>query len=171
MLCKNLDSSFTTWLTNLILESMTWKFEKNFVCIATFALSITFTYWTLVDARVKKDDHFENKKCDFGSKQHFWFSKCLAFLTRRFLYIFGCCGPWCGMLWWEKLPYFLYLQLAHFQTYWRKYVVWIEQSILNFAIEQGSLVTILKHVAGENVYTLIHNLCIISFGNSTNFRL
>ena len=33
------------------------------VCIATFALSIT-----LVDARVKKDEHFENKKCYFGSK-------------------------------------------------------------------------------------------------------
>ena len=41
--------------------------KKNFVCIATFALSITFTYWTLVDAWVKKDEHFENQKCYFGS--------------------------------------------------------------------------------------------------------
>ena len=31
--------------------------------MVTFALSITYTYWTLVDARVKKDDHLENQKC------------------------------------------------------------------------------------------------------------
>ena len=27
----------------------------------------------------------------------FWFSKCLSFFIQRFLYIFGWCGPWCGM--------------------------------------------------------------------------
>ena len=48
---------------------MTHKFDSeihlavcNSLSIVTFALSITYIYWTLVDARVKKDEHFENKK-------------------------------------------------------------------------------------------------------------
>ena len=41
--------------------------KKNFVNVVTFGLSITYTYWTLADARVKKDEHLENQKCHFGS--------------------------------------------------------------------------------------------------------
>ena len=37
------------------------------VSIVTFALSITYTYWTLADARVKKDETLGNQKCHFGS--------------------------------------------------------------------------------------------------------
>ena len=37
---------------------MIWQF----ISIITYVLYITYTYWTLVDARVKKDEHFENKK-------------------------------------------------------------------------------------------------------------
>ena len=48
---------------------MTHKFDsgihglaicKNFEIIATFALSITHSYWTLADAWGKKDEHLEN---------------------------------------------------------------------------------------------------------------
>ena len=46
---------------------MIWQFVKHFVSIVTFALSITYTYWTLADVRVKKDEHLENQKCHFGS--------------------------------------------------------------------------------------------------------
>ena len=42
--------------------------KKNFVIIVTFALSITYKYWTLADARVKKDEHSDNQKRYFGSK-------------------------------------------------------------------------------------------------------
>ena len=37
---------------------MIWQF----VSIVTFALSITYTYCTQADARVKKDEHLENQK-------------------------------------------------------------------------------------------------------------
>ena len=30
--------------------------------IVTFALSIIYTYWIVVDARVKKEDNFQNRK-------------------------------------------------------------------------------------------------------------
>ena len=43
---------------------MIWQF----VSIVTFALSITYTYWTLVNARVKKDERLENKKCYLDPK-------------------------------------------------------------------------------------------------------
>ena len=39
--------------------------------LVTFALSFIHTYWTLVDALVKKDEHFENQKCYMGSKYFF----------------------------------------------------------------------------------------------------
>ena len=43
---------------------MTHKFDSGIHDLAvTFALSITYTYWTLVDAWVKKDEHLENQKC------------------------------------------------------------------------------------------------------------
>ena len=42
---------------------MIWQFVKNFVNIVTFGLSITYTYWTLADPRVVKDEHLENQKC------------------------------------------------------------------------------------------------------------
>ena len=68
LLCKNLDSSFTNLLTNLILESMIWQF----VSIVTFAFSITYTYWILVDAWVvKKDERSENQKYYMGPKFDF----------------------------------------------------------------------------------------------------
>ena len=41
---------------------------KKTLKIVTFALSITYTYWTLADARVKKDEHLENKKCYLNLK-------------------------------------------------------------------------------------------------------
>ena len=47
---------------------MIWQFVKNVVSIVTFAASITHTYWTLEDARVKKDEHLESQKFYFGSK-------------------------------------------------------------------------------------------------------
>ena len=37
--------------------------KKNFVSIVTFALSVTYSYWTLADAHVKKDEYLENQKC------------------------------------------------------------------------------------------------------------
>ena len=86
----------TQALPNLIHESIIWQFVKNFVSIVTFALCITHTWWTLADARVKRDKHLENRKCHFGSMEHFLFYKSSSFFTRRFLYIFGCCGPWCA---------------------------------------------------------------------------
>ena len=45
--------------------------KKNFVIIVTFALSITYKYWTLADARVKKDYHLENQKMLLGPKVTF----------------------------------------------------------------------------------------------------
>ena len=39
---------------------MIWQFVKHFVSIVTFALSITYTYLTLEDASLKKDEHLEN---------------------------------------------------------------------------------------------------------------
>ena len=67
-LCKICYAKILTQaLPNLILESMIWQFVKHFVSIVTFALSITYTYWTLADVRVKKDEHLENQKCHFGS--------------------------------------------------------------------------------------------------------
>ena len=42
---------------------MIWPFVKNFVNIVTFGLSITYTYWTLADPPVVKDDHLKNQKC------------------------------------------------------------------------------------------------------------
>ena len=58
---------------------MIWQFVKNFVCtyilgkpewpnMLTFGLPITYTYWTLADARVKKDEHLENQKCYLNLK-------------------------------------------------------------------------------------------------------
>ena len=35
----------------------------KYMYVVTFALFIAYTYWTLVDARVKKDEHLENQKC------------------------------------------------------------------------------------------------------------
>ena len=40
---------------------MIWQFVKHFACIVMFALSTTYTYWTLADAQVKKDEHLENQ--------------------------------------------------------------------------------------------------------------
>ena len=54
----------TQALPNQILESTIWQFVKKY---SIFALSITYTYWTLADAYVKKSEHLENQKCHFGS--------------------------------------------------------------------------------------------------------
>ena len=40
---------------------MIWQFVKHFASIVMFALSTTYTYWTLADAQVKKDEHLENQ--------------------------------------------------------------------------------------------------------------
>ena len=45
---------------------MIWQFVKNFVNIVTFGLSITYTYWALADAWVKKDEHLEKKYVTLG---------------------------------------------------------------------------------------------------------
>ena len=50
---------------------MICQFVKNFVNRVTFGFSITYTYWTLADALVKKDEHLENKKCHMWSKHFF----------------------------------------------------------------------------------------------------
>ena len=56
--------------------------------------------WATTTKNVKKSPSekgwtFRESKCYMDPKWHFWFSKCSSFFTRRFLYIFGCCGPWC----------------------------------------------------------------------------
>ena len=35
----------------------------KYMYVVTFALFITYTYWTLVDAQAKTDRHSENQKC------------------------------------------------------------------------------------------------------------
>ena len=59
------------------LYHMTYKFDsvihdlavcKNFVNIVTFGLSVTCTYWTLLNACVKKDEHLENQKYYLNQK-------------------------------------------------------------------------------------------------------
>ena len=50
---------------------MIWQFVKNFENIVTCCLSNTYTLWTLVDGRVKKDEHLENQKRHFGSMYYF----------------------------------------------------------------------------------------------------
>ena len=67
---------------------MIWLFVRHFVSIVTFALSITYTYWTLADAQVKKDEHLENQKCHFGSMYHFDFLNVCPFSTRSFFTFF-----------------------------------------------------------------------------------
>ena len=57
----------TQALPTLIHESKILQFVKNFVSIVFFVFCITYTYWTLVDAWMKKDKHLENQKCHFGS--------------------------------------------------------------------------------------------------------
>ena len=47
---------------------MIWQFVKNFVNIVTFGLSTAYTYWTLADAWVEKDEHLENQKCYLNLK-------------------------------------------------------------------------------------------------------
>ena len=59
----------------------------NTVSLVTFALSIIYTYWTLEDARVKKDQYSE--KMLLG---------CCSFFTQRFLNVFGSSGPRWGTL-------------------------------------------------------------------------
>ena len=82
---------------NLIHESIFWQFVKNFVSIVTFDLCITYTYWSLVDARVEKGKHLEKLKMLLWVHVTFLFYKNLSFFTQRFLYIFGCCGPLRGI--------------------------------------------------------------------------
>ena len=41
---------------------MIWQFVKNFVNIVTYGLLITYTYWTLADAQVIKEEHFRKLK-------------------------------------------------------------------------------------------------------------
>ena len=41
---------------------MICQFVKNFVCIVTFSLYITYTYGTQADAWLKKDKNLENQK-------------------------------------------------------------------------------------------------------------
>ena len=54
---------------------MIWQFVKHFVSIVTFALSITYTYWTLADVRVKKGEHLENQSVTWTQSDIFRQSK------------------------------------------------------------------------------------------------
>ena len=83
---KYLNSSFSTRCTHFFLESKS---------IVTFALSITYTLLDRVK-KVKKDERLENKNFHLVSKEHFWFSNCSSFFTRRFLNLFDFSGPWCA---------------------------------------------------------------------------
>ena len=69
------DLSYLEFVIQVLNSSFT-KFDSGIhdlaVCktlckIETSALSITYTYWTLVDAWVKKDQHLVNQNCHFGS--------------------------------------------------------------------------------------------------------
>ena len=42
------------------------EFLMDYGSVVTFALSFDYTYWTLADARVKKDKHLEIQKKMFG---------------------------------------------------------------------------------------------------------
>ena len=68
----------------LILEYMIMTLCKNFVSTATFALSITYTNWTLVDVRVKKDKYLENQNVTFSPCNIFHFIKVHPFLPKGF---------------------------------------------------------------------------------------
>ena len=58
--------------------------RKNFVIIVTFALSITYIYWTLADAWVKKDEHLINQKCYMDPSNIFDFLNVRPFSPRGF---------------------------------------------------------------------------------------
>jgi hypothetical protein len=60
-------------------------------------LSFNYTYWTLEDAQVKKEEYLEIQKKVFGPRIMFLFSKCSSFFTQGFLYILGYSGPPCAM--------------------------------------------------------------------------
>ena len=52
----------TIWKLYLTRDRTKWICTKQGLPVVTFALSITYTNWTLVDALVKKDQHLENQK-------------------------------------------------------------------------------------------------------------
>ena len=91
----------TQALPNLILESMICQFVKKysnfcFVC-----------YLRILDSSRcpgEKGRTFRKSKMSLWVHVIFLISKCSSFFTRRFLYIFGCCGPWCGGGGWSSRP-------------------------------------------------------------------
>ena len=52
-------------MADFIFQNMAYRATVYRTGIVTFALCITYTYWTLDDAWVKKDKHLENKKMSF----------------------------------------------------------------------------------------------------------
>ena len=78
-------------------KSSSTKFDSGIhdLAVCKTLLLCTYTYWTLADAWVKKDEHLENQK--LWVHVIFSSSKCWSFSTQRFLYIFDSCGPWCAV--------------------------------------------------------------------------
>ena len=65
----------TQVLPNLFHKSIIWQFVKHFLSVVNFALCITYTYWPLADAQVKKDKNLENQNVTLGPcniSLHFW---------------------------------------------------------------------------------------------------
>ena len=91
MLCKNLDSSFT-------------KFDSGIHDLAVCKtlckyINVCFVYYLhiLDSRRCPGEKGWTFRKSKMSLWVHVTFhSKCSSFFTQRFLYIFGCCGPWCG---------------------------------------------------------------------------
>ena len=85
----------TQAVPNLILESMIWQFVKHCVIVVTFA-----SYLHILDSSRclgEKGRTFRKSKTSIWVHVIFSSSKCSSFLTQRFLYIFGSCGPWCAI--------------------------------------------------------------------------
>ena len=53
--------------------------------------------WWLYFALAKANKCFRKPKMSLWVDVTLLFHKCSSFFTRRFLYIFGCCGPWYAM--------------------------------------------------------------------------
>jgi hypothetical protein len=97
--------TLTQALPNLILEAMIWQFVKHCVIVVTFAL-----YLHILDSSRclgEKGWTFRKSKTSLWVHVIFLSSKCSSFFTQRFLYLFCCCGPWCGggLIFWPRFVY------------------------------------------------------------------
>jgi hypothetical protein len=86
---------------------MIWQFVKHFVSLVTFYLFITYTFWTLADARVKKEKYLENQNVTLGPCNIFYFIKVRPFLPRGFFTFFVALAhgaPRHGYRWINEVP-------------------------------------------------------------------